>query len=193
MNNRILIYTSITGGYEQPRNDIRVETKDLFRDPRRSARQHKCLIPDFWEYDYSIWVDGNTSLEVTPGELIAELGDADILVYKHWRDCIYDEAYSLPKSKTIDDQMCRYKSFGYPEKNGLAATTYLIRRHNFAVEMFNNMWWSEICRGSERDQLSFNYVAWRLKDSIKIKYFKESHIDIHKNNTKFKYKKHNEI
>ena len=89
---KILVYTAITGGYEKPREDIRVETLDLFKDPMRSARMHKCLTPDFKEYDFSIWIDGNTSLKVTPEFLIKELGDNDILVYSHWRDCIYDEA-----------------------------------------------------------------------------------------------------
>ena len=188
----ILLYTAITGNFDKPRTDIKVINTELFKDPRRSARQHKCLTPDFWQYNYSIWVDGNTSLKVDPQVLIDELGDADILVYKHWRDCIYDEAAVLTKAghnkDIINNQMNKYILEGYPKHNGLACTTYIIRKHNLKVEEFNNMWWSEICRGSERDQLSFNYVAWRT--GINIKYFNESHIDIHKKNTNFNYTEH---
>lgn len=194
---KILTYTSITGGYERPRSDVRVRTLDPFKDPMRSARMHKCLTPDFEEYDFSIWIDGNTSLKVTPEKLIEELGDADILVYKHWRDCTYDEALAeiglTQTQDEIDDilsQMQRYRAEGFPTHFGLAATTYVIRRHNKEVEKFNNYWWAEICRGSKQDQLSFNYCAWKL--GIKIKYFKESHFDIHKNNSNFNYVNHGE-
>ena len=196
---KILVYTAITGGYEKPREDIRVETLDLFKDPMRSARMHKCLTPDFKEYDFSIWIDGNTSLKVTPEFLIKELGDNDILVYSHWRDCIYDEATAekeecialkkpIEEIKAIDNQMLRYRKEGYPEHNGLAATTYVIRRHTEAVDDFNNLWWAEICRGSKQDQLSFNYAAWKL--GTRIKYFEEKHFDIHRDNKYFNYKPH---
>ena len=195
--NKILLYTAITGNYEQPRSDIRVETSNLFKQSVRDARMHKCLTPDFDKYDYSIWIDGNTSLKVSPEFLIKELGDADILVYSHWRDCIYNEATEegLVDGKngeleTIVDQMVQYKAEDYPEHNGLAATTYVIRRHNKAVAAFNNLWWAEICKGSERDQLSFNYAIWKL-GNIKLKYFKEKHMDIHINNTCFNYVTHN--
>lgn len=191
---KVLIYTAITGDYEQPRTDIQVyglvEEEDRFKDPRRSARRHKCLTPEFWDYEYSLWIDGNTYLDTTIEELIAELGDNDILLYKHWRNDIYEEAAVLPESKVITEQINKYAKEGLPINSGLAATTYIFRRHTQAVEEFNNMWWAEICRGSERDQLSFNYVAWRLKDKVKVKYFDETHYDIHKINTNFKYKQH---
>lgn len=198
MEKRILIYTAITGEYEKPRNDIQVETLDLFKDPMRSARMHKCLTPDFWKYDYSIWIDGNTSLKVKPEFLINELGDDDILVYQHWRDCTYDEGkeeilecLGKPEEvKMIETQMKKYRDEGMPEHNGLAATTYVIRRHTKPVEAFNNLWWSEICLGSKQDQLSFNYCVWRL--GIKLRYFKEKHFDIHKINSNFNYYKHND-
>jgi len=199
MKDKILLYTAITGNYEQPRDDIRVETSDLFKLSVRDARMHKCLTPDFDKYDYSIWIDGNTSLKVSPEFLIKELGDADILVYSHWRDCVYDEGRVVEKIvdgkhgefEAIMYQMIRYKEEGYPNHNGLAATTYVIRRHNKAVAAFNNLWWAEISKGSERDQLSFNYAIWKL-GNIKLKYFEEKHFDIHRDNTYFNYVLHNE-
>lgn len=196
---KILVYTAITGNYDEPRDDIRVETLDLFKDPMRSARMHKCLPPDFDEYDFSIWVDGNTALKVAPEEIIKELGDADILVYSHWRDCVHDEAtaeteecIALGKPQeeidVIATQMGRYRKEKYPEHSGLAATTYVIRRHNERVRQFNYIWWAEICMGSKQDQLSFNYAC--RKAGVKLKYFEEKHFDIHKINNYFKYKPH---
>lgn len=194
---KILVHTAITGEYEKPRNDIRVETLELFKDPMRSARMHKCLTPDFWDYDYSIWVDGNTSIKTPVAKLINELGEDDILVYKHWRDCTYEEAIAeigcAENQEEIDDiekQMEKYRKEGFPEHCGLGATTYVIRRHNKKIEEFNNMWWAEICKGSKQDQLSFNYCVWRL--GIKLRYFEEEHFDIHKINSHFNYFNHND-
>lgn len=188
----MIIYTSITGGYEQPRNDILVLSNDPFKDSRRSARMHKCLPP---KSDYSLWIDGNTSLKVSP-ESLKKFLKTDIAVFKHpLRDCIYQEAEacrSLDDPSIIQEQMSRYRAEGYPEHNGLAATTYVLRRHTPKMEAFNNLWWSEICRGSKRDQLSFNYAAWKLK--VEVSYFyKEVWEDNFKHNELFNYKKHNEI
>ena len=38
----------------------------------------------------------------------------------------------------------------------------ILRRHTDAIRRLNEAWWNEIVRGSRRDQLSFNYVAWKL-------------------------------
>ena len=58
--------------------------------------------------------------------------------------------------------MDRYKNDGYPSKNGLTRNTILIRKHNEpdVVETMEK-WWEEVKYGSKRDQLSFNYSAWK--------------------------------
>ncbi|MEO8602136.1 MAG: hypothetical protein ABI629_06140 [bacterium] len=38
----------------------------------------------------------------------------------------------------------------------------MLRRHSDTVAAFNEAWWDEICRGSRRDQLSFDYTARKL-------------------------------
>ena len=193
---KILVYTAITGGYEKERSDILVMTDDLLKDPRRSARMHKCLTPDFERYEYSLWIDGNTSLKV-PVEMLIErhLKDADIAVFKHpLRNCIYDEAdacrtLGLDDDEVIMRQMLRYAREGYPTNNGLAATTYVLRRHTAKIEAFNSLWWAEICKGSRRDQLSFDYAAWKL--NVKINHFSDKvYFDNFKHNDYFNYKEH---
>jgi hypothetical protein len=57
----------------------------------------------------------------------------------------------------------------YPQNNSLAVTMQLLRRHNKkdcikAMEQ----WWQEIKYNSKRDQLSFNYIAW--KTNLKFNY-----------------------
>ena len=45
----------------------------------------------------------------------------------------------------------------------------LVRKHNeIDVIEISEDWWEEVKSGSRRDQLSFNYVAW--KNNFNIKY-----------------------
>jgi hypothetical protein len=80
-------------------------------------------------------------------------------------------------------QVKRYEDEGYPRQNGLGTTMVLVRRHNEkdCIKLMEN-WWTEIKYNSKRDQLSFNYIAWKYKvkfnyidgDSRNNKYFKRS-------------------
>ncbi len=83
-----------------------------------------------------------------------------------YRQCIYSEleaCISLGKDQvsTMREQVDRYRAAGYPHNNGLAETTLVLRRRCEAVARLERAWWAEICRGSCRDQLSFDYVCWR--------------------------------
>ena len=60
-------------------------------------------------------------------------------------------------------QVDRYMQAGYPEHHGLVETTVLLRWHTPRVAEFNAAWWTELTNGSLRDQLSFNYVAWKQR------------------------------
>ena len=60
--------------------------------------------------------------------------------------------------------MERYQKEGYPRHNGLITGMVILRRHNEkdCIKVMEH-WWTEIKYGSKRDQLSFNYVAWKNK------------------------------
>jgi len=161
------------------------------------------------EYEISIWIDGNMILRGDVRKLIKKyLADANLAVFSHnehmkrwkklfWiknnedcRDCLYAELEYLLRigknGKYKDDpnlmrqQVKRYKQEGYPEHNGLIVGMVILRRHN-REDIIQTMkdWWNEIENGSRRDQLSFNYVAWKNKlnfsymkgDSRRNKYF----------------------
>ena len=164
---------------------------DLFHDPVRNAKIHKVLIHKYIKDDISIWIDGSSSFHVPADVLVDEfLKDADIFFFTHaWRDCVYKEASSAKGSEKhphmIDFQMEKYKFDGYPEHNGLLEGGFIIRRHNERTEKFNNEWWTEICTGSRRDQLSIPYVLWKNPD-IKVK----SHISNVREHPYFYYKEH---
>ena len=147
-------------------------TKDILPDwsPERATRYpkimpHKWLVPT----DYSIWLDSNISLVQDPWKLIEYLGDNDIAFFPHhWgHDCIYQEVENIITFHKDDPQRVReqaeeYRKEGYPAHNGLIWGKVIVRRHTKKIEYLNKGWWQEIKNGSHRDQLSFNYVSWKL-------------------------------
>lgn len=137
----------------------------------RQARAHKILAHKIFTHcRYSLWIDGCLKLLNRNVNKIMEkhLRNSDICVFKHRRrNCIYDEVIACIEQKKDDKdimmkQVEQYRREGYPPKHGLGETTAVLRRHNKATTEFNEMWWEEIQKGSFRDQLSFDYVAWKL-------------------------------
>jgi len=193
MGQRIVIYTAITGGKDPNRNDILCFTGyNQFTRPVMNAKVYKVLAHQFVEADISIWVDGNIQLLAPMEEFVKDfLGDCDMGVWEHFdRDCIYGEgeaAKGLGGDYTwnIDDQLKHYRDKGYKEHNGLAECNVIVRRHTPLMEEFNNAWWSEICRWSCRDQISFPYVLSQFPQ-LEVK-FNEGNV---RNDGRFAYEPH---
>jgi hypothetical protein len=152
------------------------------------------------EYEYSVWVDGNMLVRGDVNELIKKyLGSVNFAIYDHTQlrkrifklfwikdkdecyNCVYEEVKRLvqmsEKGNYKDDsglmkkQIKMYKNEGYPEHNGLVSSMVVLRRHNEPdVVKVGEDWWNEIKNNSRRDQLSFNYVAW--KNKLNFKYIK---------------------
>ena len=162
----------------------------IYTDNTRNAKKFKVLPHRYLQdYEYSIFIDGNMYVVGNIDELIEKyLSDSNIAFFDHNknrmdpRDCIYDEYNAImnlgkndPNQNFKDnpqvmyDQVKRYQDEGYPSHNGLITGMVILRRHNEkdCIRVMED-WWTEIKYGSKRDQLSFNYVAW-------------------KNNTKFNY------
>ncbi len=137
-----------------------------FSSARRNARMHKILVHQFVPAEYSVWLDGNVALRVPAPELVADwLQDCDLATFAHrTRRCTYEEAAAclaqrLDSPELITAQMENYRRHGLEPGAGLPETTVVVRRHTAAVCRFNNHWWSELCRYSLRDQLSFVFAA----------------------------------
>ncbi|HBT81629.1 TPA: hypothetical protein DEB04_02835 [Candidatus Giovannonibacteria bacterium] len=155
---------------------IRIMGMPVPGDLTRSNRRIKMLAHEYFpEYKYSVYVDGNVLVRGDVNDLIRDyLAKTNMALYRHdSRDCIYDEAEAiikLGKEKgrwqddplVIERQMARYRAERYPPHNGLGTTLILLRRHNEPdVRQVMEAWWN-IERGeSKRDQLSFNYAAWK--------------------------------
>jgi len=157
----------------------------IYTDSNRNAKKYKVLPHRYLgEYDWSVWIDGNIKIH---SDIRPLCSGEPYKVYDHMkvfdaRDCIYDEAETIlnfgkinsertpergiknwkDNPKLIVDQMNRYISEGYPKNNGLATNPIILRNHkDSAVIAVMEDWWSEIKYNSKRDQLSFNYIAWK--------------------------------
>ncbi|WP_053429542.1 glycosyltransferase domain-containing protein [Rossellomorea marisflavi] len=141
-------------------------------DNVRKCREAKILPHKFLkQYEYSIWIDGNINVNNDVNELIFDYfknSGHDLLTFKHpFRDCIYLEAEECIRQKkdkkiTIVNQMNNYKNQNFPKHAGLVESNVIVRNHNSSnvIEVMED-WWKEIEHHSRRDQLSFNYVAWK--------------------------------
>jgi len=147
------------------------QIKRRFDDPQLEARMYKLLAHQWFpRASYSVWHDGNMSLKIRPDQAVQYLGAHDVAMFAHpKRACVYEEARVILEMKkalgfeiSIGTQAKEYKRRGYPAQHGLAATGLVVRRHTEAVARFNDAWWSELARYSNRDQMSVNYVLWRL-------------------------------
>ena len=133
------------------------------RESRRFKILSHCYFPDA---EYTLYQDGNVQLKVVfPYQWLEK---HDIATCSHPNtDSAYDEAercLRLDKGdpQVIKAQMDRYRTEGFPEHAGAVGNSVILRRHTDAIVRFNELWWEEIQKGSVRDQISFNYVSWKL-------------------------------
>jgi len=151
--------------------DIRyVEDSSLSnsRLARKVWTLHHKYLPD---YDLSMMMGGQIQMVSDADYILDKLmpndDNIDVAMAKHPnRNCIYKEAEivanrRMDDPKIIEAQMARYKNDDYPEGNGLVACGVIIRKHRPNVAQHSELVWEEICKGSLRDQLSFNYVLWK--------------------------------
>lgn len=145
--------------------DIIVVKKKL--SSRREARKYKILSHKYIDSEISLWIDGSCQLKENPFPYIKEfLEISDFVLTNHPRGCLYKEAQKClivkkGNPQKIKEQIERYKEEKYPEDNGLVDSTVVLRRMTPEVIQIENDWWDEIVNGCVRDQVSFNYVAWK--------------------------------
>jgi len=169
----------------------------IYEDDNRNAKRFKVLPHRYLkDYEYSIFVDGNMQVKGNIDELIDKyLKDANVAFFSHnnnhldARNSAYEEAQTIfdlgeknmkrtpergilnykDNPFVIQKQIEKYRLLRYPADNGLITGMVILRRHNEkdCIQAMED-WWTEIKYGSKRDQLSFNYVAW--KNSLNFNY-----------------------
>lgn len=138
------------------------------------------------EYDFSVWVDANTTLKGDINKYVEKnCGEKDVVLWigKHpSRDCIYKEGDMVVKIKydtkeNVDTQLNVYKKEGFPEHYGLPQSCIILRYHNDEqCKKLMETWWEQVEKYSHRDQLSFNYALWKNQD-VKVEYLDKSIFD----------------
>lgn len=140
-----------------------------FVDPQMDARRIKVLSHLFLhDYDVSVWVDGNFTVETLSRDFIIDMVNrAPVALCRHqFRNCIFDEAVEI-MSRQLDaatpvlNQIQYYQARQFPAQLGLHATGFMVRNHRDQHTLKMNMrWWELLSTFSKRDQLSFDYVRW---------------------------------
>ncbi len=133
MNNRIAVYTCVTGNYDQIREPLMTEEccdyfilsdnpaaeYSIFRfldvnkivpnpdmspkDKNRFAKMHPDVI--FPEYRYSIYVDGSIQIIKPISHYVSNIGESGLAIHKHReRDCIYSEGIFLTWLGAVDKE-----------------------------------------------------------------------------------------
>lgn len=159
--------------------DLRIDGVTVIHDPlngldapRASRRQKLRPARYFPDYDWSIYLDNNASLLADPVALVRSVA-ADpatgFAAFPHFlRDCAYEEAKACllgrrDSAERIKTQMAFYKEEGFPVHHGLFTGPFLIRRHDRPDwAAFGEHWFEQVLTHSRRDQLSCNYMAWKM-------------------------------
>lgn len=137
-----------------------IDAYDKFKDPRRNSRMQKILVHKYIESEYTVYMDANMKLLVSPIELIERyMQGYDMALFKHSRGCVYKEALEVARlgmdePDTIIEQAKHYEDIGFPKDIGMLQGGFIIRRNNERTRRFNEAWWADYCRYSRRDQLS---------------------------------------
>ncbi len=149
-------------------------------DHVRNNRYYK-LLPHihFPDYETSIYIDSNIIVVSLPEDYFESLLKGNnFLAFDHNntikdpRNCIYKEFEALVAMDRIgkgkddlfimQEQINFIRYSGYPENNNLIKGGVLIRKHlQPKVIETMNLWWDFVKNRSRRDQLSFNFVAWK--------------------------------
>ena len=164
----IQVYTANVGEHDPPRkeeNGLKVFTEDLLGDPLLSARFYKtCPHLLFPEADWTIWIDANVWLNVSPEELVRKIQEKQwhryFGVFQHtWHNNIWEEAEAVLKggfdtNKRVQKTLQKWVEHD-PDTADQAMTMILVRRNTIVNAQRDAGWWQDICYGSRRDQLSF--------------------------------------
>lgn len=124
------------------------------------------------DYEFSIWMDANLQICTSfVYERAIELLNEGVAISSMWhptRNCIYDEAFAvvnmMVEREDIVVKWChQLRKEKFPRHQGLCETGVMFRKHHTCLTSeINVMWWLCIEKYSRRDQLSFNYVLWKL-------------------------------
>ena len=152
-------------------------TMDKKYQGRRNAKPYK-LAPHLFVpgYDFYVWHDVSHELVADPTLIIKDYltDDKDLALFRHTqRNCLYQEALELKKlgydsEENINRQMLFYRNEGMPENNGLYELSAFVRKNNEKTQALGLAWTEHIARFSSRDQLSLNFLIWKMGINVSV-------------------------
>lgn len=128
-------------------------------------------LPKYYE---CVWVDGSITIQCDLNFFTKKHCNEDFCIVKHpARNCIYEECDAIVKRKKdtqehADEIRNKLESEGFPHNFGLAETGLIYRRNTDFAKQICEEWGKQmLSNGTHRDQLTFNYVLWKLGATIK--------------------------
>ncbi|MFA6501900.1 MAG: glycosyltransferase domain-containing protein [Parachlamydiales bacterium] len=167
---------------------------DKEENPILLARKIKILFHLYLDADLIIWLDANIEIRCNLDQFVKEFHSEPMSLMQHPSSAnALDEAKLCVKFGKIsfldaEKQIGFYEKVGYKFKDQQVATGLMIRDNNRKVRAFCEEWFYQVALFSTRDQLSFNYTAWKCRLKYNLFNF---HVVL--NQTKFYYLKHQRL
>lgn len=146
----------------------------VLTEQRRASRIPKItphlVMPDA---ESSVYMDGAFTPNIMLTEAVSLLDTCDIGLFLHpTNKSIHDEYqfYINLHGAVPDDVEAQYRKYvaeNLPVTGEFYAGGLIIRKHNQAVEEFNELWMKEYMHGSQNDQFSLYYAV--VKSGVKVK------------------------
>jgi len=135
--------------------------------PAKTARWFKINFFEHIETDESIWVDGTMFINIDLNRWWRRFRDPMTVIRHPFDICIYTDVASCVGGKRgnffdLMRQANDYKTEGLPQNNGLISSGILMRRNTKEVRDLCSLWWEQLEKYSERDQIGFGYAAWKM-------------------------------
>ena len=147
---------------------VKVPVKDF--GPAKTARYYKIMFHEHIEDEYSIWVDGTFFINCDLNEWWKQFKAPFTTIFHPFDRCVYKDIQSCMRAKKgnsmqLRDQENFYRQSGVPYNNGLIASGILMRQKSQSTIDFCKLWWSEVKRWTQRDQIAFGYANYKMPNS----------------------------
>lgn len=157
----VTVYSCMSNGYERIRDDrIYIPPSDKFKKGVLNAKIPKILSHKYIDTEWSIWVDGNINFKIDPLELLDIFEYKEVGVFRHPQRSQVNQEIDICKRVKLDTP----ERLEYHRDNPgtLGYCGIIVRKNTATVAKYNEKWWAEICRGSNRDQVSFPYTLGQI-------------------------------
>lgn len=167
-----------------------------WKDKRLQARffkMHPHLFFD--EGQMTLWLDGVYELKYAPiDRFTCFLQNYDVVAFMHpFRNDIFEEAKAIYNVHGISEEilLAQYNAYikeGFNEQLVLTSTGFLLRKISPKLANFGEIWFNELIKWNcLRDQMSIDYLAWKLNIAIGYvygHYRKNGYVDLYPHGSK---------